>query len=337
MLWYGNIFNCINLKLDGKNNTNKRLAKFKNAYEFQNMFARLTKKALARYDFEGLPVTVNERVLKMALLFHGSVCFFEKEGQLLALPAAPNSNMTLYGDFKSCFVYGRNGYNEEIPLFVPGGSDSKLVNKGYTNINVTKTPKGVWIRENEMVYPFINYVIAYSEKVADSLRTLDVARKNIKTPYIIAAEEQIVPTVKKFFEDRNDNVDFIISSGIFPSDKIQLMPIQTTPENLKACTDLIEWYMNDFDSICGKNSNANSDKKERLLVDEVNANNETTEANIDAVLRYLQWGLDQVNEHFGVNITVVKNEKEDEEDDDLWTMDRDTGSDEVETRSGNDR
>lgn len=333
-MWYNDLFNPINLTLGGKK-TNKQLAEFKNHIEFQNVFARLVHKALSRYNFENLPDTVNERVLKMSLLFHGSVGFFEKEGNLLALPALPNASVTLYGDFKSMYVYGRNGYNAEIALYVPGGAESKLVNKpisGYAPVN--KQPMGVWVRENEMVFPFMNHCINYAEKIADTYRTLDVSRKNIKTPYIIAAEEQVVGSVKKFMEQRDSNMDYVVSSGIFPADKINLLPIQTTAENLTACTDLIEWYMNDFLSLCGLNNNANQDKKERLLVDEVNANNEATETDIDSTVRYLQQQLDFVNECFGTDIRIEKAMKEEEEYDVIFGMDSDTGSGEMGSGSG---
>lgn len=328
-MWYGEIFAPINLTLNGKVKTNKKLAQYKNNIEFQNVFARLVKIALSRYGFENLPETVNDRVLKMALLFHGSVCFFEMEGNVLALPAMPNANLTLYGDFKNCFVYGRNGYNANIPLFIHGGDDSKIVNEGYKTLPENKRPRGVWVRENELVFPFLNYCITYADKIADCMRTLDVSRTNIKRPYIITAEEQIVNSVKRFFEDRDDNVNYIVSSGVFPADKINLLPIQTTSDSLKACTDLIEWYLNDFYTLCGLNSNANSDKKERLLVDEVNANNESTASNIDSMLNYIQAQLDDVNKYLGTNITIVKNTEEVDEDDDLFGLDKDTGRNEV--------
>lgn len=314
-MWYGELFNCISLRLgDATNMTHKKLAKFKNWIEFQNVFARLCKKALARYKFDGLPDTVNERVLKQSLLFHGSVCFFEKGGSVLALPAMPDSNLTLYGDFKSCFVYGRNGYNAKIPLIIHGGADSSLVNKGFPGQS-DKAGKGVWVRENEFVYPFLNYCITYAERIADTFRTIDVVRKNIKRPYIISAEEQIIPSVKKFFENKDNNEEYIISSGVFPADKIAVLPFDTNPENIKTATDLIEWYMNDFDSMCGKNSNANPDKKERLLVDEVNSNNETTETNVQDIIDYVQSQLDDVNAAFGTNITIIKEEPPEEDAD----------------------
>lgn len=320
-----NIFNCIDLSLGGKSKTQKKIAQFKNQVEFMNALNRLVEKGLARYDFEDLPDTVNDRVLKMSLLVHGSVCFFEKDGGILALPAAPNSNLNLYGDYKSCFVYGRNGFNDTIPLFIPGTDEAKLLNKGFYTLNQNEKPRGVYVRENKLTYPFINYCIAYAEKIADCMRTIDVVRANIKRPFIIAAEEQIVPTVKKFFDMRDENVEYIVSSGVFPADKINILPIDTNVDALKSATDLIEWYYNDFDNLCQKNSNANPDKKERLLVDEVNANNESKETSEESFRDYLTEQLDFVNECLGTKIKL----KEVEEDDAVQRMggDSNTGSD----------
>ena len=312
------LFNCIDVSLGGNSKTMKRLAQFKNQVEFMNALARLTKRALARYSFEGLPVTVNERVLKMALLFHGCVCFFEKEGNILALPALPNSNLNLYGEWKSCYVYGRNGFNAQIPLYIPGADESKTVNAGDININITGKASGVFVRENEFIYPFINYCITYAEKIADCMRTIDVTRKNIKKPFIITAEEQLVPTIKKFFDNRDNNEEYIVSSGVFPADRISLLPIETNADSIKAATDLIEWYYNDFDNLCNWNSNANPDKKERLLVDEVNSNNESMTEVRDNFIEYLQEQIDNVNKYLGTNIKVKI--KEDEANDDIRGM-----------------
>ena len=324
MVWYADLFNCINLGLGGRAKQSQQLARFKNRLEFQNAFARLVKKGLARYQFENLPETVSDRVLKQSLLYHGSVCFFEKDGSVLALPACPNSDLTLYGDFKSCQCYGRNGYNVRVPLYVPGADEAPVLNKGV--INGTAAPKGVFVRENEIVFPFINYCISYAEKIADSMRTLDVTRHNMKRPYIIPAEEQVVPTVKKFFDQRDENQDYIVSTGIFPADKVNVISIPSNEAVLKACTDLIEWYYNDFDGLCGFNTNSNPDKKERLLVDEVNANNESTRMNFGNMMMYIQSQLDDVNKYLGTDIKIVTGEKEVVGEDGDYNIFNDTGT-----------
>ena len=65
----------------------KKLNKLKNNIEYMNWYQLLIKYANSRYKFENLPKTVNERVLKEALTYYGSVCFFEKDGNLICLPA----------------------------------------------------------------------------------------------------------------------------------------------------------------------------------------------------------------------------------------------------------
>lgn len=66
-----------------------------------------------------------------------------------------------------------------------------------------------------------------------------------------------------------------------------------------------------FDSDIGL-KNANLDKKERMIVDEVNANNESTLARSDVWLQNLKDGFKEVKELFNVDVTVERryNEKE---------------------------
>lgn len=319
-----NLFNCIDLSLGGKSKTNKRIAEFKNNVAWQNAYHHFATKGLARYEIENLEPCMSSRVVHSSLLYHGTLCVFEKDGAILALPAAPCGNPNLNGDYKSAWVYGRNGFNEEVPLFIPGAEENSLMKKGYVTLNQQGKPRGVLIRENPFMYPFINYCIDYAEKVADTMRTIDVVRANIKRPYVIAAEEQLVPTVKKFFEERNANVDYIVSTGVFPADKISILPFETNADSIKIATDLIEWYYNDFDNKCFNNSNANPDKKERLLVDEVNSNNESKDKEKDSFRDFLQGQLDFCNECLGTNLQL----KEEPENDAVQRMgaDTDTGT-----------
>lgn len=325
MSWYSGLFNNINLALGGNSTTNRKLAEIKNAVELMDTFSSNVLKALARYDIEGLPETCDSRVIKESLLFHGSVAYFEKENSLLALPCAPDGDLTLNGDIRKGFIYGRNGYNDEINLYIKGADEAPILKKTYSDVSGRAT--GVFVRENDIAYPFINYALAYAIRVSDAMRALDVVRENMKQPYIVVAEESILDTVKKFFEDKKANVEKIVSSGIFPADKLSIVPLPVVPETVKSYTDLIEWYENKYDRLCGFYNNANPDKKERLLVDEVNANNDSTDALIDHVVEYLQEEHDYVNKIFGTNIKIVKRKGETE--DDIQSVDTDAGSDKV--------
>ena len=306
-MWYDG---CFNIFLSGGNvgkQNRKRLAKFKNNVMFQNTFARLTQDALQRYEFKGLPDTISERVLAQSLLWYGGVCIFEKDGSLLCLPACPTGDgYNIYGEPSKVWVFSRNGqYNKSVDVYIHGSDESAFLRRGISGAMASKNPKGVYIWENALRFPFINYTAFFSRVIADTMRTLDVCRVNIKRPYIIVAEESVVNTVKQFFNDRDNNEDYIISSGIFSADKVNLLPITTNSDNLTACTSLIEWYENQYRMLCGVENNAQMDKKgENLISAEDSINEEYTEFSVDKALKYISLGLEDVNKLFGTNISV---------------------------------
>lgn len=119
-------------------------------------------------------------------------------------------------------------------------------------------------------------------------------------------EQSLLQTVKRAFQNRDNNEEvLVLDSGIFDTDKVRIEPIQTATDALKAHTDLIEWYVSRYDQLCGVFANANPDKKERLLVDEVNAASDGTEKAENEMVLYLQNQLDEVNKLFGTDIKVV--------------------------------
>ena len=305
--------------------TGKKISKMKNNIEYMNWFNLLQKYALSRYEFEGLPDTVNERVLKQALLWFGSCSFFDKDDALFCLPSRATQDFNLYGDPMFSWVYGRNGYNEQISLYIKGQDDTKFITKGVSGQTHTKG-KGVFVRENYNIYPFVNYVYSYAFKLSDTARTIDTERFHLKRPYIITAKEEVVPTVKKFMEKTGDNEEYIVSTGIFDANDVNALPISLPTGALKDTEELQDWYLNQFLTLCGLNNNQDANKKERLIVDEVNANNESIDTNIEPMIEYIQEQLDEVNKIYSTDITV-KAMKEEFEDDEQDVFTGDSGQD----------
>lgn len=317
--WYNSLFPFpLDFYESGKK-TQSALTARKNRLIFQDTFARLVQDAMNRYHIEGLPETCNERVTLMSLLWHGSVILFEKEGNLISLPGVPDgSGFNIYGDPGSGWVYAANGFNEHIDLYLPGTDESTFLNKLIVGKG-SSNPKGVLVRENALCYPFIRTVIFYADCISDSMRMLDVARQNIKQPFVITAEESVVNSVRKFFKDRNSNEELIVSTGVFPADKINLLPFDTNADNLANAIQLVDWYENKFRELCGVDSNGQIDKKgENLIQAELSINDEQQENNLDKCLKYIQDGLDNANKLFSLNMKVIANqgkENEDEPDD----------------------
>lgn len=316
--------NFSHIYIDGQGTTAKKLAKYKNKVEFQNIFSLLCNEALAQIPkIEGLPESCSERVIKESILWHGGFVIFNKGGAVLALPGHPTGNFTLYGDPVAANVYGRNGMCEEVKLYIPNGDDSVVRNQTGGGVAPAEGT-GVWVRANQMVFPFINYVLEYSDKIADSLRTLDIVRSNLKRPYIVSAEESIINTVKAFFNSRENNEEFIISSGVFPADKIKLLPFETTSDSIRDVTMLIEWYMSQFHQIIAVNSPSTVDKKAEITTAELNSHAGIEQLHMTMIEEVMQRDIDFANEKLGLSMSLkvpetenpmINNEEGDDNDD----------------------
>lgn len=306
-MWYNGLCS-ISAQIPPVKKTQKQLNRWKNDFVFQNEFSRNLLDALNRYHIEGLPSTCSERVILESLLWTSTVFVYEKSGNLLALPGAPDgSGVNVYYDFAGAWVYGGNGYNEHIKLFLPGSDESTFLKKTITD--VPSDGKGVMIRENIRMYPFINQVIYWSERMADTLRKIETAQKNAATPYIVTAEESVINTVKQFMEHRDNNESFIVSSGIFPADKINLLPFDIQADAIQTMTETYDWYSSHFRELCSVKNMMSADKKgENLIEDEVNINDQYTEKQGQNILDVLNQGCAQVNKLFGTNWRAVANE-----------------------------
>lgn len=329
-MWFLNN-NFSHIYIDGKGSTAKKLAKYKNAIEFQNVFSLLCNEALeAMPGFDGLPETVSERVLKESILWHGGFFLFKKNGGDLGLPGLPTGNFTLYGDPVAANVFGRNGFTEEIKLYIPQGSDSTVRNEAGGGV-APEDGTGVWVRANHLVFPFINYVIEYADKIADSLRTLDIVRANLKRPYIVSAEESVINTIKAFFNGRENNEDFIVSTGVFPADKIKLLPFETTSDSIRDVTMLIEWYLAQFHQIIGVNAPMTVDKKAEVTTAELQSHSGVEQLHVQMIEDTLQRDIDFANEKLGYNISLKEMETTEmsEMGEEVDNNDDDNGNEEI--------
>lgn len=315
--------------------TSKKINKMKNEIAFMNIFNALANEALhGRYTIENIPEGCDERVVLESLLWYGSVGFFKKADQVMALPALPTSNYTLYGYPTNMTVWGRNGFTETVKLFIPHGDNARLVRTNTAGVVESKEGTGVWVRENEMCYPFINYVIDFAEKIADTYRTLDITRANIKRPYVITAEESIIESVKSFFNKRDNNEEYIISSGVFPADKINLLPFDQNPENIRDCTGLIDFYYAKFRELEAISAApATIDKKAEITIPELNQNSGAQAAINNSIVNVLQRELDFCNEKLGTNMRVVNKVKEEKEEQEA---EREAENDDIRSESNED-
>lgn len=307
-MWYNSYF-CIPLD---KCKNRKKLAKLENNILFITTFMRLLSDAMNRYTIKNTPDTVNERVMLESLLVYGNTTLFEESGNVLALPSVPSGEgFNLYGDPVSAWVFSRNGlFNRQIDLYVEGGADASILNRGTQGIAIPSDKRGVMIWENKTRFPFLNTVIYYASVISDTLRTIDVDRRWLKRPFIPVCEESLVPSITKIFDEMADNNGIIpVSTGVLDIDKFDLKPVDVSPDIVKSAIELVEWYENKFRELCGTDSNTQVDKKgENLIADEVHVNDEYTDKSEDALIECLNHYLGFANQQFGTEMKAERKE-----------------------------
>lgn len=295
--------------------TREKVAMLENELCFRNVFARNVLDALDAIDVENVPATMDKRVILQSILWYGSVVFFEKAGGIFSLPGAPvGDGFNMYGHPGKAWVWTRNGQmNEQVTLNIPGGDENSQL-EIMTSMQKAGKGNGVFIWDNALRFPFINIVIDFSEKIADSYRMLDVMRRNLKAPYIIAAGESVNATVKQYLDQRDKNVDAmqILNTGAFdPKKDIAVFPLDLNSQSLKDVVELIEWYENKLRELNGISSNSQIDKKgENIITDEVHINDMYENMQIDKRLEYLNGSVELWNKLYGTNIKFVKKHNE---------------------------
>jgi hypothetical protein len=287
-MWLNNFFP----NFFGSSGSSKKLHRFENDLEFQNVFVNLVNLSTYSFKWNNLPATCNERFLELILCLEGRACIVkDPEFGFLSLKSTPlGSSLNMYGEYDKMFGVGWNGFNKEYKAYMDGSDNTDA--------------EAVLCRDNVMSYPYYNYIIIATKRLTSCMRSIDVASKKLKIPYFITCDESQVGTVKKILEDVEHNVDSVIASNSTMPEMFKVFPTNLDSNVLRT---LWESYNNldaQIKTLLGVDTATNQDKKERLIVDEVNAQNTSSNINIKMRLECRQHFCDIVNETFGLNISV---------------------------------
>lgn len=306
-MWYDLYWGNIPIDLSGM--SKRKLAKYNNHAEFNNIFQAEFTSMVNLFTWSNLPDTCDAAFLERCLLLFGRALIAKVGGSFLTLGGAGTDSVNVYGYPIYAYGWGYNGYNRKLSAYVPGTANAAGGPAGSAPAN--DAPECVICYDNAASYPYINYIVRAAARMGDLIRACDVAAQGLKSPYLITCDESQVESVKRALDDRRDNLCAIIASRIsLSADQFKVWPTALQPDVLRS---LWEQYRNieaQLHETFGINANANTDKRERLLVDEVNSNNEAVHANLQKRLDWRKRFCEEVNETFHLNIGVEVNKDE---------------------------
>lgn len=297
----------------------------KNSIEAQNQIAQWVNIAMNLYEWEGLPDTVSARIIELSFLLRGCAMITEIDGSLYSLLASGGYDYTMYGEPSRAWGYGLNGFTKDCKIMV-AGADEGILLRDTTGSKVDLDYNAVFGWDNQARYPYINYILNSALRLADIKRSEDVVRNNSKKPAIVTCEESMVKSVKEAFDAKDENNSVIVMSvGGMTLDSVKVFPIQIDTSLMKEFADAFQREQNYLREVFGIASLPNTDKRERLITDEANANNEYTDENGDIRLNMRKRFCEAVNLAFGTNISVKLKEQPVERD--IREEDEENGTD----------
>ena len=268
-------------KLLGYKSFSKRL----NDRVLTDYYYRLMLIARALFKWEGLPNGIDEKWIERYLFTEGA-CIFYKDPTLGFMVA----KMGIDGTY--------NAYDEPTKVF------PYATNYIYEGEQLINNSNCIIIRNNDDMIPTYPTIQLYSFKLTNIDRTIDTNVIAQKTPIIVKCTDKQKLSFKNAMNQRNDNEPVIYADKGLNTEEIKVLDIKAPMvfDKLQLQKHAV-W--NECMTFLGIN-NANMDKKERLVDDEVQANNEQVQASEDIFLKARQKACEEINKMFGTNISVKR-------------------------------
>lgn len=250
-----------------------------NQLTFRVLYDKFKLVALNAFEWKGLPEGIEERHIEKVLFENGYAAFFRaKDMDYMTLPARSDGRVNHYGDPLGYIAYGVN-YQTKL------SADDCVI-----------------IENNKLRIATDDFVMFYVNKLAEIERTMDVNVKACKTPIVFACDDKDVLTFKAIFNKVDGNVPAIFADRNLNMDSIQVFDTKAKFLGIEL-RDLAHSVEGDLLTFLGQN-NVSVEKKERLITDEANANNQLIESFFDLQLEARQRACEEIKKRFGLEITV---------------------------------
>lgn len=250
---------------------------------------RFKRVALSMFEWVNLPKSMNARWLERCLYYNGQCALLkDKDYGFINTNCSSAGYINIYGlpTRLNCYSFE---YQSEKTL--------------YTGLNpINKTDENdscILVQNNWESIPTCTSMELFALRLYEAQRTCDTNIKAQKTPVMIIVDEKQRLMMENLYNQYNGNQPFIFGDKDQLSAEGLLKAINTqAPFIADKVTDYKKEIWNEALTYLGIN-NIMVDKKERLITDEANSNNELINLNLQSFLAPRQEACRLFNEKFG--------------------------------------
>lgn len=268
----------------GKRNSIKNLtdeAYLLNQRTYNEIVQDLMLIAITRYEWIGLPDEIDYRYLEYILCTNGVAVFFKDDvlDEYATLQCTYGGPFDIYMIPKDRRAYAVNGYNKKLD-----NTNSVFIFNNF-------------LHTNEMLK-----ITNSAQRIYEIERAIDTNVKGQKTPLVIQCSDKQRLTLQNLYMKYDGNIPFIFADKSLDMGAIQAIKTDS-PFVADKLEDLKKTKMNDFYTKMGI-ANSNITKRERVNTDEVMTNMGGVKLHKEIGLVSRQQACEQINEMFGLNVSV---------------------------------
>ena len=241
---------------------------------------RLTELAIAMFDWQNLPATVDPRYMELALFSEGMSVFFNDDVLgFLCLKVMPDAPLNVYEVPMGRTAYAVNGYQKRL-----NDENSVII---YNNM----------LHTNSVVM-----VEMFATRLAELDRIIEVNVRAQKTPVLVQGSETQRLTLKNVYKEYDGNAPVIFGDKNLDINSLKVLKTDA-PYIADRLYQLKTQIWNEALTYLGI-SNMNIQKKERLISDEAIRSQGGTIASRYSRLESRREAVDKINAMFGLDIKV---------------------------------
>lgn len=246
---------------------------------------RMKKICLSMFEWVNLPTSMNSRFLEMCLFYNGQAALlYDDDYGYINTMAADGGYINIYGlpTEIQCYSYR---FNQRRGLYMVDTGEEKgkeciLVMNNYERVPTTAS------------------VSLFAYRLAEAQRTADINIKAQRTPILITTDQKQYFTLKKTYEEYDGNTPVIFADkNLITPDSLKAVKTDA-PLIAQELMDYKREIWNEFLTMMGVNNL--SEKRERMISNEVDSNNELLNLNLQALLIPRKEACRQFNEKYGL-------------------------------------
>lgn len=261
---------------------------------YETMYMRiLTEFATNRFKWKNLPDEIDRRFVEYELFRHALVVFFHDD-----------KDFNRYFALRGSGVGKWNMYDNPVTFNAIGNT---MINRRL-KAGVECVP--IW--SNTVRVPDWDLVLLQSTKLAEIERTIEINLMAMRKPFMFAVEDTERLTFTNLWRQVQEGEPVIFGTQLLGDsleNKVKMFDMKIDKDlviNLQLAKAKI-W--NETMTFLGIN-NSNQDKRERLVVDEVGANDQQVSAARNSAMGARKYAVEQINTKYGLNVEVEWNEDE---------------------------